>query len=180
MTKAVVLIADGTEEMEAVIIIDTLRRAKLTVQAIGISASLVTCSRGVRIQADDILSNVDIDSFDALIIPGGVGGTQAMTADQQVLSAVRDFRKSGKLVCAICAGPLVLEAAGELTGRSFTCHPAVKEDFQEGEHTGARVEQDDNILTSQGPGTAFEFALRIIEIQKGVEAASSVRDGLVL
>jgi DJ-1 family protein len=180
MDKILVLMTDGTEEMEAVIIVDTLRRAKLDVQAIGLSALEVTCSRDVVIHADNILSDIDVNSFDVLVLPGGAGGAQTMSDSPDVISVVKAFRAAGKLVCAICAGPLVLQAAGELTGKRFTCHPSVKDDFRESEYTGARLEMDDNILTSQGPGTAFEFALRIIDILKGAATAAIVRDGLVL
>ena len=99
MDKILVLMTDGTEEMEAVIIVDTLRRAKLDVQAIGLSALEVTCSRDVVIHADNILSDIDVNSFDVLVLPGGAGGAQTMSDSPDVISVVKAFRAAGKLIC---------------------------------------------------------------------------------
>lgn len=180
MAKALVLLADGTEEMEAVITIDTLRRARWDVVAAGVTGTTITASRGVKIVCDTTLEAVKHAPFDVLVLPGGAVGTQTMAGHAGVLSLVRTFMADGRTVAAICAAPLVLQAAGVLAGRRATCHPAVREDLTETEPLHDRVVIDGKLITSQGPGTTFEFALAIIASIDGEAAAKSVKTGLVL
>lgn len=180
MFTVAVLIADGTEEMEAVIVIDTLRRAKLAVTALGVNTLELTCSRQVKVTADAIFQATEIARFDVLVIPGGAGGTEKMKNTPDVLSAIRDHYAAGKLLCAICAGPLVLQAAGILEGCGITCHPAVKDSITDAIYTDERIHLENNILTSQGPGTSFDFALQIVSLLQGKDAADAVRAGLIL
>ena len=191
MTRALVPIADGVEEMEAVVIIDTLRRAQWEVVAAAVRtadrpqdgrfAAPVVASRGVRLLPDGEWSGLDPLRFDVLAIPGGAAGTKTLCADDSVLEAVRQFAKRGRLVGAICAGPLVLQKAGILSGRRATCHPAVRTEFGSAVSLcDTRVAVDGRIVTSQGPGTALEFALTLIELVEGPAAADGVRKGLVM
>jgi protein deglycase len=180
MPRAIVPLADGVEEMEAVIIIDVLRRAQWDVVAAGMKPGTVTASRGVVIQPDAGWESVDLASFDALVIPGGKRGTDALRTDTRVLSAVQGFVRGGKLVGAVCAGPLVLQAAGVLHERRITCHPGVRSELCSGELAPARVVVDGNLVTSQGPGTTMEFALMLIRLLSGEKLAASVADGLIL
>ena len=180
MANVLVPIADGSEEMEAVIIVDVLRRAKWNVVTAGVTGKTITASRGVCMVADEVWSDVSPQDYDVLLLPGGVGGTQAMAADESLLEAVRAFAEDGRLIGAICAAPLVLQAAGVLQGRRATCHPSVAGDLTVPEVLSERVVVDGRIVTSQGPGTAFEFALKILELVDGPEAARSVAAGLVL
>ena len=180
MSTVAVLIADGTEEIEAVIVIDTLRRAKLSVTVVGVNSIDLTCSRDVRVIADVLFAESDMSSFDVLVIPGGIRGTETMMANSSVLDAVRAHNSAGKLLCAICAAPLVLQEAGILKGSRITCHPSVTESITEATCTGERLHMENNILTSQGPGTSFEFALQIIDLLQGEDAADAVRAGLIL
>jgi len=179
--RALVPIADGTEEMEAVIVIDTLRRARwsVTVAAVGAGRE-ITASRGVRITADVLLEAVDDDTFDAIVLPGGAAGAEAFMASARLTVLLQDQARAGRLVAAICAGPLALQAAGLLTGRAATCHPAVADALTVTARRTERVVVDGNLITSQGPGTAFEFALAIIRHQAGDAAAQRVAAGLVL
>jgi DJ-1 family protein len=181
MQSVLVPVADGSEEMEAVIIIDTLRRSGLdvTVAAIG-QCNTVTASRGVRLVADVGWDDIKPDVFDALVLPGGAGGTDVMIATPSLLEALRQFHTAGKLVAAICAAPLALQAAGIVGGRKMTCHPAVADSLVQPTHSGDRVVQDGNLITSQGPGTAFEFALCIVSALLGADAADAITPGLIL
>lgn len=180
MPKALIPLANGVEEMEAVITMDTLRRAGWTVISAGIGRRSITASRGVNVVADTEWNGLDLASFDALVVPGGAEGTKALMADATVLDAIRDFAAKGRLVAAICAGPLVLQAAGILNGRRVTCHPAVKDQISGATRLDDRVVVDGRIVTSQGPGTTFEFALTLISLLSGEETANKVRVGLVL
>jgi len=166
--------------MEAVIIADVLRRAGLQVSIAAICKGSVQCSRDVTIVPDCCLEDLDSRELDAIVLPGGMGGTEAFMAHMPLLEILRAHVSAGKLTCAICAAPLALQAAGLVAGKRITCHPAVKDRVTNAEYTGRRVEKDGNILTSQGPGTAFEFALEIVALVKGPDSAENVRDGLVL
>ena len=185
MKSALVPLAEGVEEMEAVIIIDVLRRAgwrvvSAAVRPPGKPGSTVKASRGVHLAADTEWKDVHNDEFDALVLPGGAGGTQVLCSDSCVLDEVRRFAKAGRWVAAICAGPLVLQAAGILKGVRATCHPGVRQELRDPLVSDAPVIVDGKIVTSQGPGTAFEFVLTLIRLLDGAAAAQRVREGLVL
>ena len=190
MSKALLLLAEGAEEMEAVIAADVLRRAgvEVTIAATGAGRE-VTASRGVRLVADALLAEVRPDDFDALVLPGGAGGAKRLAADKRVLEIVRRFAAAKKTVAAVCAAPLVLKAAGVLDGVRVTSHPAVRSDLHgktEGLKDGRpavcddRVVEDGVFITSQGPGTTMEFALAIARRLVGEEAARKVAEGLIL
>lgn len=178
MTRALVPLANGVEEMEAVIIIDTLRRAGWDVVSAGIARGLVTASRGVRLAPDADWSAIDPATFDALVIPGGSDGTAVLCRDERVLAAARDFMANGKTIGAICAGPLVLQSAGVLEGRKFTCYPGI--DIAAGTRLDEKVVVDGNIVTSQGPGTAFDFALTLIGLNDKESARKTASAMLLL
>lgn len=180
MTSALVLLANGSEEMEAVIVIDVLRRAGWEVVSAGLQDGVVTASRGVRLVPDTVLADLDMSVFDVLFLPGGGPGTKAMCADTRVLDAVSAFHDSGRIVAAICAAPLVLQEAGILDGVRATCHPAVEEQLVVTTRQTDRVVKDGNIFTSQGPGTAIEFALALVAARSGDDAVRKVIPGLVL
>lgn len=180
MASALIPLADGVEEMEAVIMIDTLRRAKWDVVAAAVDALEVKASRGVRLLADALWQDVSPADFDVLLIPGGAGGTAVLAKHAGVLEAVRVFAAAGRLVGAVCAGPLVLQAAGVLDGVRATCHPGVRGELAKARACDDRVVLDHRIVTSQAPGTTFEFALAVIEAIDGRPARDRVAAGLVL
>lgn len=174
-----VLIADGTEEMEAVIVVDVLRRAGIGTFLAGVGDSrLVTTSRGVRIAPDGAWDPAEEMRFDALVVPGGIGGTQVMREDASVQQSIRDFLAAGKLVAAICAGPTVLQAAGVLAGKTYTSHPNSRAELTVGTWVDRPVVRDGQILTSQAPGTAFAFALALVETLDSAETARKVAAGM--
>jgi 4-methyl-5(b-hydroxyethyl)-thiazole monophosphate biosynthesis len=181
MTKILVPFADGSEEMETVIIVDTLRRATLSVTSVALGNSrTITASRGVVLVADALLGEIRPDTFDAIVLPGGAGGTQAMINCPELLSTLRQFMDAGKLIGAVCAAPLALQAAGILHGRKVTCHPAVADQLTQTSRQTERVVQDRNLITSQGPGTTIEFALAVIAELLDAESAATVAGGLIL
>ena len=180
MPTALVPIAEGCEEIEAVIIIDTLRRAGWTVVSAGLEEGPVTCSRGVRIVPDARWSDVDVSACDLLVLPGGGPGTEALRRDPRVLEAIRVFDAQQKTIAAVCAAPLVLQEAGILDGREVTCHPSVADNLTVGRHVDRAVVADGNLVTSQGPGTAFAFALTLIARVDGEDKAEAIRRAMVL
>ena len=180
MTKVLIPLAEGFEEMEAVIPIDIFRRAGWTVTVAGLTGTTVTASRGVKILADTIWAGLDTSSFDLLVLPGGGEGSRALAADARILSAVRKFAGTDRIVAAICAAPIALQAAGVLKGRRATSHPSVRNDLDVREYLEDRVVIDDRIVTSRGAGTAFDFALALVRLVDGSAKADSIASSILL
>lgn len=174
-----VLVADGSEEMEVVITVDVLRRAGISVFLAGVGEGrLVTTSRGVRLAPDGAWDPAEATRFDALVIPGGIGGVQTMRQDESVKVAVREFSQAGKVVASICAGPLVLLDAGVLGGKTYTSNPSSRGELTAGTWVDQAVVWDGHLITSQAPGTAFAFGLALIEALDSREMAEKVAVGL--
>jgi len=180
MQKVLILLADGVEEMEAVIPIDMFRRAGWEVVSTGMTAKIIKASRGVQLIADKLWEDISSLSFDILVLPGGAKGTEFLLSRKDVLATIREFVKAEKIVAAICAAPLVLQEAGVLTGRKATCHPAVSERMKIPRILDDPVVIDNRIVTSRGAGTAFEFSLAIIDMVEGSAKADSVASEIVL
>jgi 4-methyl-5(b-hydroxyethyl)-thiazole monophosphate biosynthesis len=181
--NALILLAPGCEEMEAVIVIDTLRRGGVRVVAAGLEAGPLTASRGVVLVPDLPLDAVeDAKNFQMLILPGGLPGTKALQADPRVRDLLAAYLNDpAKTVAAICAAPTVLDGFGWLDGREFTCYPG-----QRGALVSAagwrpqEVVEDGNLITSQGPGTSFRFALALLRRLAGEAAAREVARGMLV
>lgn len=165
MTRVLVPLAPGCEEMEAVTIIDVLRRGGIEVVTASLDAHPVRASRGVVLVADAVLADVIPSEFDMVIIPGGMGGTEALMARQDFLDFLQRMNRAGRLIGAICAAPLILGRLGLLDGMKFTAYPGVidAETVPSASYTGNAVESDNLVLTSRGPGTALDFALAVLE-----------------
>jgi len=174
-----VLVADGSEEMEVVIVVDVLRRAGIGVFLAGVGESrLLTASRGVRIAPDGAWDPAEAARFDALVIPGGIGGSQIMRQDESIKQVIREFAQVGKILGSLCAGPTVLQEAGVLDGRTYTSHPSVREELTAGTWENLPVVCDDTLITSQAPGTAMAFGLKLIELLVSPEMADQVAVGM--
>lgn len=176
---ALVLIAEASEEMEFVITTDMLRRAGITVTTAGISgSSAVKCSRDVVITPDtslqDVINNKDL--FDAVLLPGGLTGSVNMAENASVGEILKKHEDAGKLIGTICAASTALLAHGIGKGKQLTSHPSVQDKFDGGpyQYKVERVVRDGNLITSQGPGTCFEFAIALVEYLNGKEAAEDL------
>ncbi len=179
MRRVIVPLAPGFEEIEAVSVIDILRRAGIEVVIAGLGGLLITGSHSIAVACDVRFDAVDWSSADALVLPGGMPGSRHLRESAGVRQAVASMVASGKLVAAICAAPTVLVASGVLDGRRATSHPA-----HAGEMTGCRYEtsavvEDGAIITSRGAGTAIEFAAAIARHLVGADAARDVLDRIV-
>jgi protein deglycase len=180
MTRALIPLADGSEELEAVAIIDTFRRAKWDVVAAGVKPGPITASRGVKIVPDANWDDVDPLSFDLIAVPGGSRGVEHLSKDKRVLAAIRGLHAAGKLVAAVCAGPLVLQEAGVLDGRRATCHPDVVPRLTKAKYVNEAVVTDGHIMTSQGAGTSVAFALAIVARVEGQAKADGIARGMAV
>ncbi len=179
--KALVPIANGCEEIEAVIIIDTLRRAEWDVTVVGLSEGTIEASHGVKLVPDTTWDRINPSDFDVLLLPGGFDGTVALSEHEGVQKALRDFNEKGKWIGSICAAALALHAAGILEGRKFTCYPGVEEKLPSNvQPVNEAVVVDGHLITGQGPGAAFEFSLKVIAECGSPNTAITVRAGLLL
>jgi len=181
MPKVLVPLASGCEELEAVTIIDLLRRAKIEVITAGLDAQPVTASRGVVFVPDMPLDEALKHDFDMVVLPGGMPGAQHLGDDPRIIALLKKMADSGKFTGAICAAPRVLAQAGLLDGKRATAYPGFLDDgfFDNVTHTGASVERDGRIITSRGPGTAMDFALELIEVLLDKATRETVEQALV-
>lgn len=181
MPRVLVPLAQACEELEAVTIIDLLRRADIEVVTAGLEEGPVTASRGVVLIPDTTLDAVLEQDFDMIALPGGLPGANYLRDDPRIISLMKKMASAGKYTAAICAAPQVLAKAELLHGRRVTAYPGVldKLNLPDVFYSGERVEVDDHIITSRGPGTAMDFALTLIEKLVGKDKRDSVEKGLV-
>lgn len=176
MPKILVTLYEGFEEIEAMAVIDILRRAGISVTTAGMPGNIVTSGQGVRVHADVRLLDVDPERFDGIVLPGGPGYSNLLRS-ASVLQLLRAFGGKGKLIGAICAAPLALHKAGLLKGKRATAYPGFEREFDM--PRPSRVVVDGNIVTSQGPGTAIEFALKLVELLVSRAKALQLKEQLI-
>ena len=180
MSKIGVFMADGCEEIEGLAVVDVARRAKFEIVMISITGKKeVRGSHDIVFTADALASEVDYGTLDAIVLPGGMPGTKHLGEDRTVSEIIRTFAAEGKLVCAICAAPSVLGAAGLLRGRRATCHPGFEDKLVGADIREEEVVVDGNIITSRGMGTAIPFALEIVRYFAADAAVDEIQKGLV-
>ena len=178
MPMVLVPLAQGCEEIEAVTIIDILRRAGITVVSAGLDDQPVRASRGVMLTPDSTLDAVLHEDFDMIVLPGGQPGTNHLKADARVLKLVQNMAQQDKYVAAICAAPSVLATAGLLDGKQATSFPGALTPFPAVKQQRAAIVEDGRIITSRGPGTAMDFALTLVERLAGSAKRQEVETGL--
>ncbi|RZN39391.1 MAG: DJ-1/PfpI family protein [Methanophagales archaeon ANME-1-THS] len=176
---AVLLLATGFEEIEATSVVDVLRRAGVEVTIAGLQAGAIQGAHGIKVLPDTTLGEIEPKKFDAVILPGGNPGYVNLGRDKRVLDAVKTAFELGKIVAAICAAPSVLAQAGILKGKRATIFPGMESALTGAKPLSERVVMDGNLVTSQGPGTALEFALTLVELLVGKQKAQEVKTGLV-
>lgn len=184
MASVLLPLANGFEEVEAVGLIDVMRRGGIDVRVAYIDDTIshgriVMGANGIGVKTDIFIEDIRSDDFDMMVLPGGWDGTYALAANARIIELLQEF-KATKVVGAMCAAPFVLKKAGVL-GNDYTCYPGAKEEI---DHPGYRedlkVVTDGNVMTSQGPGTAVCFGLAIVERLVGEESMQAVKDGMLL
>ena len=179
--KVLVPIADGVEEIEAVSIIDVLRRAGAEVTVASVQKLQVTASRGVKLAADKPISQCTGETYDLIALPGGMPGAEHLRDCQELEVMLKKQDQENRLIAAICASPaVVLLPHGLLDKRRATCHPNFVEKLKETEAAESRVVVDGNCVTSRGPGTALEFALKLVELLFGKEKARQTAEPMLV
>lgn len=176
--KALVPLAEGFEEIEAVTIVDILRRAGVDVITAGLSSGIVTGSHGIKIAADVLLSEVKAKSFDLIALPGGLPGTINLRECHRIIELVKEMYVAGKIVAALCAAPTVLYEAGILKGKKFTVHPSQADNIPFNA-SSLQVVVDGQIITGQAAGAAMKFAFKIVEKLYGPGKVNEINNSVL-
>ena len=176
MVKALVFLATGFEEIETVTVVDVLRRANIDVTVASLTSNVVEGAYGMNVVADKKINEVNVNDFDALVVPGGNPGYKNLRKDPRVIEMIKQAYNANKFIAAICAGPAVLSDSGILEGKNCTIYPGMENELEAG---GANPLQDSvvvegNIVTSRGPATALPFAIKLAEILLGKQVAEAV------
>ncbi len=179
MASVLVPLAEGFEEIEAVSIIDVLRRGGVEVVTAYLYNREVNGANGITILANTKITDVVVEDFDMIILPGGMPGSEHLRDDPRVQKLLKEFDQAGKNIGAICAAPIALDKAGVLK-EGYTCYPSYDQQIQTAGFTDAKkVVKTKNVLTSRGPGTAICFGLSIVKELVGEETYRELKAGLL-
>ena len=180
MKRAVILFAEGYETVEALLVVDLLRRGGVEVTMASITEDeFVRSSHGVNVEMDAVLGEVDVLDYDAIILPGGMPGTNYLRDHEGLAELLKKQYEAGKWVAAICAAPSVFGGLGFLKDRKATSYPGCLDGIPVGEYTEEPVAVDGNVVTSRGVGTAIAFALKLIEVLISKEKADEIAASIV-
>lgn len=178
MKSVLVLFAAGSEELEAVTVVNILRRGGISVTLAGQEVGALSGSRGIVLMPDTTLDDALKHDYDMVVLPGGQPGSDNLKTDVRVLKLIRKMSQQGKYVTAICAAPAVLATAGLLDGKQAACFPGALDAFPQVMQRTSAVVEDGKLVTSRGPGTAMDFALTLVERLAGKEIRLAVETGL--
>ncbi len=180
MAKTAIFLADGFEEIEALTVVDLLRRAGIEITTASVTGRKnVTGSHKILVEADSLIEELEFDSLDMLILPGGMPGTTNLDNCDLLKQKIREFNDSGKLLSAICAAPTVFGKMGILEGKNATCYPGRENDLLGATIKTDEVVKDSNFITSRGMGTAIPFGLAIIEHFQDKQSADDMAKKIV-
>ncbi len=180
MAKVLMPLAQGFEEIEALTVVDILRRAEIEVVLAGLLPGPVAGAHNVCIIPDTTIDTVTAGVFDMIILPGGQPGTDNLNADPRIHALLNKFASGEKLIGAICAAPIVLAAAGLLRGKKATCYPSYRDQLNGGIYEDTSVVSDGTIITSRGPGTAIHFGLTVADRLAGRHTAASISKAMLV
>jgi len=174
--KLLIPLAEGFEDIEALAVIDILRRAGIQIDIVGVPGTVITSKSGVRVMVDKKLSEMKAEDYDGIVLPGGKA-VEILGRTSSLLDTIKKLDARKKLIAAICIAPSILAKTGILDSRKATIYPGFEKELPR--PRGDKIVVDENIITSQGPGTAIEFALKIIEILKGQQKAGQIRREII-
>jgi len=179
MPKMLVPLAEGFEEIEAITIIDVCRRGDIDVTVAGVTGMSIKGSQGIEVAADCLIDSVDINSYDMITLPGGLGGTMVLSESENVQSILKQMKEQNKYIGAICAAPLALHTA-DVLNKDFTCYPSIENQIRlDGYHQEQSTVIDDKVMTSQGVGTAIDFALKIVRQLQGESSFKVLKESIL-
>lgn len=174
-----IFLAEGFEESEAVLPRDILKRGGVNVKTVGVTGAAVQSAYGLKLRADILASEADFKDLEAIILPGGMPGTENLAGSEAVSGFIDYCFEKGVLIAAICAAPSILGKKGLLSGKKATCYPGFEKYLTGAEICGSAVVRDGNIITSKGPGTAMDFGFEILKYLKGETTSESVKKGML-
>lgn len=179
--RIAVFLAPGFEEIEAVTVIDVLRRADFHVitAAVGTDDLFVTGAHGLTVTADCLVNELNPSNLIMTVCPGGLPGATNLASSEETINVIRAVYADGGWAAAICAAPIALHAAGILDGCKYTCYPSFEQKIG-GAYTGARVETGHKIVTACGPGASIEFALKLVEVLGKEQTVSMLKQGMLV
>lgn len=179
--KVAVMLGDGFEPIEAIAPVDVLRRGGVAVTTVSVmKTSRVVAAQGVPVEADAQVSGVDLNDFDMIVLPGGLGGVKNLSACEPLRSALETFADENRFIGAICAGPTILADLGLLENRSATCYPGCQEGFPANVYQDVRgAVRDSNLITASGPGQALTFGLELLRALMGDTVANEVAQDML-
>ncbi|KAK0420741.1 hypothetical protein QR680_014855 [Steinernema hermaphroditum] len=183
MSSALVVASNGSEDMELVISVDVLRRANVKVTVAGLQdTDRITCARGTTIIVDEKLEDVASKIYDVVVLPGGQPGSNNFAASSVVGDVLRAHEKAGSLIAAICAAPIALKSHGIAMDATLTSYPGVRDEIQKAgyKYSEDRVVVSGKVITSRGPGTAFDFALKLVELLEGQGKSKDVAKAMLV
>jgi len=179
MSKVCIFLANGFEEIEGLTVVDLLRRAGIEIDMISITEQReVTGSHNIKVTSDKLFSEADYESYDMLVLPGGMPGTLNLGAHEDLVALIKNYQKEGKWITAICAAPSILGDNNILEGKKAICYPGYEERLTKAIITNEKVVTDQNIITSRGMGTAIDFGLVIIEKLINQETALKIKNSI--
>lgn len=180
MAKVAAFLADGFEEVEAIAVIDLLRRAKMEVTTVSIMGrNNVMGSHNIEVKADALFDEPDYDKYDMLFLPGGGVGTKNLKASRELADLINRFNDNKKYLAAICAAPTVYGEMGLLKGKKATCYPGCEDGLIGADWATDKVVRDGNFITSRGAGTAIDLGLYLVSVFNGDEAAKDLAEKIV-
>lgn len=180
MKKIMVPLAEGFEEIEAITIIDVLRRASMEVVTATLDSEIVSGAHGIKVLSDRSLENVQKDFFDAIVLPGGMPGTKNLLDSPLIKEILKRYNSENKIIGAICAAPWVLNDCGILDGKCATIYPGMEERIKRSTYLDKKVVIDGSIITSKGPGTAGLFAIALVSLLLTPKESDTISKQLLL
>jgi len=180
MKRAVILLANGFEEIEALSVVDVLRRANVLCDMCSIESKTVSGSHGIKVEGDILFDDAHFDGYDLLILPGGMPGSANLRDNDKVIELVKRFDKEGRLIAAICAAPMVLSKAGVIDKKEVTSYPGALDKLGNCTYMEELTWEDGNIITSRGPATSIYFAFHILRRLGLLDKAEELKKGMLV
>lgn len=174
------MLADGFEEIEALTVVDVLRRADIDIKTVSIKEDEFVVGRSnIVVKADYLIDDMDFDDEDMLILPGGMPGTLNLETNRKVQKLIKKFADDNKWIASICAAPSILGKANYLKGINATCYPGFEKFLEGANYINKKVVVSENFITSQGAGTAFDFAYEIVKVLKDDIEVSKLKESMI-
>ena len=179
MSKVAVLLAQGFETIEALTVVDVLRRAKIECHMISLDKEVVTSAHKIQVKADTIFSDVIMNDYDMVVLPGGMPGSKNLRDDERVIDTIKKFNDQNKFIASICAGPIALGKAGVLEGKNATCYPSYEDELTGCNFKEDNIVRDGNILTARGPAITLPFSYEILKMLGFEKEAENISNSML-